>query len=122
LRYVDCGHGCVFLQRANGDVLELLPRGLPFGVLTGDRFEEGELEFSRGDTLVLFSDGLMEALQGTELDNASLARQLWADDPQQMVDRLTEIMPPTALPPDDMTLVVVKCTAEASQPVTRADA
>lgn len=64
----------------------------------------------------------MEALQQTDFDYAALARQLWADDPDQMVDRLTEIMPPTALPPDDMTLVVLKCTAESSQPVTRAGA
>jgi len=114
LSYVDCGHGCVFLLRADGKVAELLPRGLPFGVLAGDVFEEGCIELYQGDSLILFSDGLMEALQETEFDNASLARQLWADTPRQMIDRLVEIMPSSALPPDDMTLVVLKCTADLS--------
>jgi PAS domain S-box-containing protein len=112
MSYVDCGHGFVLMRRADGSVEELLPRGLPFGVLAGDSFQEGDVVFRRGDCLVLFSDGLMEALQGTELDNAALARKLWAESPRQMVERLTEIMPSTALPPDDMTLVVVKCTTD----------
>lgn len=112
LRYVDCGHGCVFMLRADGSIEELLPRGLPFGVLAGEKFQEGQVEFCRGDSLVLFSDGLIEALQQVELDNASLARQLWAEAAQGMIERLVEIIPPTALRPDDMTLVVVKCTTE----------
>ncbi len=113
LSYVDCGHGCVFMLRADGGVEELLPRGLPFGILSGEGFEEGQIVFRPGDTLILFSDGLIDALEQAELDNASMARHLWADNAQGMVARLVDIMPPTALPPDDMTLVVLKCTAEA---------
>jgi len=111
LSYVDCGHGCVFLLRADGRIEELLPRGLPFGIVSGGSFEEGVFNFQPGDCLVLFSDGLIDALEQTELDNSSLARHLWADDAQGMVDRLVKIMPPMALQPDDMTLVVLKCTA-----------
>lgn len=112
LTYVDCGHGLVFMLRADGHVEELLPRGLPLGILGGQRFQEGRVVFEEGDSLVLFSDGLMDAMQQTELDNESLAQQLWARNPQEMVDRLVQVPPSDAMPPDDMTLVVVKCTSE----------
>ena len=112
LTYVDCGHGLVFMLRADGGVEELLPRGLPLGILVDQRFQEGRVVFARGDSLVLFSDGLMDAMQQTELDNESLAKQLWARNPQEMVDRLVQLMPAEAMPPDDMTLVVVKYTGD----------
>lgn len=112
LTYVDCGHGLVFMLRADGRVEELLPRGLPLGILGGQSFQEGSVIFAEGDSLVLFSDGLMDAMQQTELDNESLAQQLWARNPQEMVDRLVKIMPADTIQPDDMTLVVVKCTGE----------
>jgi serine phosphatase RsbU (regulator of sigma subunit) len=53
----------------------------------------------------------MDALQQTELDNESLAHQLCARNPQEMVDRLVKIMPADTIPPDDMTLLVIKCTS-----------
>lgn len=111
LTYVDCGHGLVFMLRADGSVEELLPRGLPLGIRVEQPYLEGSIVFGQGDSLVLFSDGLMDAMQQTELDNESLAKQLWADNAQEMVDRLVRITPSAALPPDDMTLVVVKCTS-----------
>jgi len=112
LTYVDCGHGLVFMLRADGRVEELLPRGLPLGVVARERFQEGGVTFEKGDALVLFSDGLMDAMQQVELDNALLAKRLWADNAQEMVDRLVQMTPSEEMPPDDMTLVVVKCTGE----------
>jgi PAS domain S-box-containing protein len=112
LTYVDCGHGLVFMLRADGRVEELLPRGLPLGIMSEQPYQEGCVTFGKGDYLVLFSDGLMDAMQQTELDNESLAKQLWARNPQEMVDRLVKITLSDAIPPDDMTLVVVKCTSE----------
>jgi len=111
LTYVDCGHGLVFMLRADGRVEELLPRGLPLGVPGGERLEEGCVAFAPGDSLVLFSDGLMDAMQQTEFDNESLSRQLWAQSAGEMVDRLVQLTPAGTMPPDDMTLVVVKCTS-----------
>jgi len=112
LTYVDCGHGLVFMLRADGGVEELLPRGLPMGIMGDQRFQEGCVVFGKGDSLVLFSDGLMDAMQQTELDNESLAKRLWARNPREMVDRLVQLMPSKTMPPDDMTLVVVKCIGE----------
>jgi PAS domain S-box-containing protein len=111
MTYVDCGHGLVFMLRANGSVEELLPRGLPLGVLPDENFLEGCTVFEKGDSLVLFSDGLIDAMQQFELNDASLVRRFWALSAEQLVAHFMQIMPPQAMPlEDDMTLVVVKCT------------
>ena len=55
---------CVFMLRTDGSIEELLPRGLPFGVLAGRSFMEGQVEFPPGATAqVLFSDGLIQRRQ-----------------------------------------------------------
>jgi PAS domain S-box-containing protein len=111
MTYVDCGHGLVFMLHSNGAIEELLPRGLPLGVLPDENFIEGTTVFERGDALVLFSDGLMDAIQHLELNDASLSKKLWELNAEQMVDRLMQVMPPEAMPVlDDMTLVVLKYT------------
>jgi phosphoserine phosphatase RsbU/P len=62
LAFVDAGHGHAFLRRRSGAVEELLPRGLPLGILPSLGYVQGELQFDPGDTLALYSDGLVEAL------------------------------------------------------------
>jgi len=109
LTYVDCGHGLVYMLRADGSVEELLPRGLPLGVSAGEPFQEGTTRFAPGDALVLFSDGLIDVMQGRELDDGVVGRQLWTGHAREMVERLVPAAP-QAEAEDDMTLVVVKCT------------
>lgn len=112
LVYVDCGHGLVFMLHADGSVDELLPRGLPLGVMPKESFEEGSVTFKKGDALVLFSDGLIDAMQQLEVDNESLGRQLWHRNAQEMVDRLLQVVPAGTTPVDDLTIVVIRCTEE----------
>ncbi|KAF0221707.1 MAG: PAS/PAC sensor [Geobacteraceae bacterium] len=110
LTYVDCGHGYVFLRRANGAVEELLPRGLPLGVPSRERYQEGALTFERGDVLVLYSDGLIDARPELELTREVLADRLaGAGSSLEMVERLTAIPALAAPPPDDLTVLVVYC-------------
>lgn len=109
LTYVDCGHGYVFLLRSDLRVEELLPRGLPLGVLPGQGFQEGEITFEPGDTLILFSDGLVDTIQELNLEDGTLAKQHWAGSAEEIVDRVLDLVPPDAMQPDDMTLVVVRC-------------
>lgn len=111
LTYVDCGHGFVFLRRADGRVLELQPRGLPFGILIKGEYHEGSLRFEAGDSLVLYSDGLIDALPERAFDNAALAEQLaGATGASEMVARLTALVPQGAQRPDDLTVLVAFCT------------
>jgi serine phosphatase RsbU (regulator of sigma subunit) len=110
LIYVDCGHGFVFLRRADGKVEELLPRGLPLGVLSDEVYQEGGFTFREGDTLVVYSDGLIDALPEQSLDNEALAAVLnGKKSAKEMVERLTGLVSPEASMPDDLTVLVVHC-------------
>jgi phosphoserine phosphatase RsbU/P len=111
LTFVDCGHGYVFLRRANGSVESLTPRGLPVGVQGGQLYQEGTVTFEKGDALALFSDGLIDANPQLELTNKILAKQMGSQKSAvEMVERLINL---TGMPdpqPDDITVLVVRCT------------
>jgi sigma-B regulation protein RsbU (phosphoserine phosphatase) len=61
LRYVNCGHPAPVLLKKNGGTERLDSTGLVLGAFADATFEEGTIQISRGDRLVLFSDGVSEA-------------------------------------------------------------
>jgi sigma-B regulation protein RsbU (phosphoserine phosphatase) len=61
LRYVNGGHNPPLLVRATGDVIRLVPTGPMVGLLPGVSFHEGRAHLDRGDVLVIFTDGIVEA-------------------------------------------------------------
>ncbi|MBZ5636266.1 MAG: PP2C family protein-serine/threonine phosphatase [Acidobacteriia bacterium] len=66
LHYVNCGHCAPLLFRAGGqDVLGLSDGGPVLGLLPQARFEQGVERLERGDVLVLYSDGVIEAVNAT---------------------------------------------------------
>ena len=113
--YVDAGHGHVFVRRSDGQVEELLPRGLPLGILSGVTYEEGEVTLAPGDVLVLYSDGVIETPRGGT-DPEHLALEIEGlHSAREMADRLlrfatAELHGPA---PDDLTIVVLMCLAES---------
>src|SRR5262249_36184629 len=62
LRYVNAGHNFPRLRRASGEVVALAVGGTPLGLFEAVPYEEAELPFLPGDALLLFSDGLSEAV------------------------------------------------------------
>ena len=111
LAFVDCGHGYVFVRRSSGAVDLLCPRGLPLGVPNRKRYREGAIALAPGDTLVLYSDGLIDARPELGLDNAALAGQLeGAGSAQEMLGRLMALTEVEGPLPDDVTVLVVRCT------------
>ena len=58
------GTGAPLLRRANGTVVqvELPGRGLPLGISANEAYAPTSLELEPGDVLVLYSDGLKDAL------------------------------------------------------------
>jgi sigma-B regulation protein RsbU (phosphoserine phosphatase) len=110
LTYVDCGHGYVFLRCSNGKVEELTPRGLPLGVPTKEIYQEGVLTFAKGDALVLYSDGLIDARPDLALTNRLLAGRLdGAASAREMMDLLLALPGLEGPPPDDLTVMVIRC-------------
>ena len=110
LTFVDCGHGYVFCRRADGRVEELLPRGLPLGISGEEKYQEGTVTFAVGDALVMYSDGLVDARPELSLDRHKLAQRVGnAASAVEMVEILTGIPGLTDSPPDDLTVLVVRC-------------
>ena len=110
LLYVDAGHGHVFMRRANGVVKELERGGMPLGVPFNQGYNESTLVFEPGDTLVLYSDGLVEGRPDPMPTPLMLAAQLQgSDSAQDMVERLIGSAIGMGPLPDDLTVVVLRC-------------
>jgi serine phosphatase RsbU (regulator of sigma subunit) len=60
LRYANAGH-CSAQQRTGGGVVDLRARGMPLGLMPGMEYEEEETVLAHGDSVLLYSDGLVEA-------------------------------------------------------------
>jgi len=63
--FASAGHNeQLFYRRANDECITLKKSGKPLGVLEGDMFGAGTVEYAPGDFLILYTDGLIE--QGAE--------------------------------------------------------
>jgi serine phosphatase RsbU (regulator of sigma subunit)/predicted ester cyclase len=61
LRYANAGHDLPYLRRGGGDCEELRARGMPLGLMPGMGYEERELLLDAGESVLFYSDGLVEA-------------------------------------------------------------
>src|SRR5436305_1331604 len=60
LRYANAGHDLPY-QRRGDTVVELRATGMPLGLLPAMRYEEREATLAPGDSVLFYSDGLVEA-------------------------------------------------------------
>ena len=60
LLYANAGHDLPYLRR-NGDAEELRARGMPLGLMLGMAYEEKEIVLEGGESVLFYSDGLVEA-------------------------------------------------------------
>jgi PAS domain S-box-containing protein len=58
--YANAGHDLPYLHR-NGDAEELRARGMPLGLMPGMGYEEKETILQAGESVLFYSDGLVEA-------------------------------------------------------------
>ncbi len=65
LRYTNAGHNAPLLVRADGSVERLTTGGTVVGAFTSVSFDEGRTTLGAGDMLVVYSDGVTEAQNGT---------------------------------------------------------
>jgi sigma-B regulation protein RsbU (phosphoserine phosphatase) len=75
LRYTNAGHNAPFLVRAGGGVERLDVGGTVLGAFDWARYEEAAVALEPGDLLLVFSDGITEALDqaGEEYGDEQLA-------------------------------------------------
>ncbi|GAB4177359.1 MAG: response regulator [Roseiflexaceae bacterium] len=109
LRYVDAGHGLCVVRRNSGMIEELPVRGAPLGVPSSEAYMQGSVHLHPGDSLILFSDGLLDPWPTLARNYAALADLLeQIESAKAIVDRLLAL--PSLIGPtsDDLTVVALR--------------
>ena len=116
-RYVNAGHNPPFLLRATGEIERLDVGGIILGLMkTPTPYPEGVVTLNGGDVIVMFTDGVSEAMNSAEEDftearleevlkssRAVSAQQIILD-----VQRALEAYTRGAPQSDDITMLVLK--------------
>ena len=64
--YINAGHNNPILRRASGQIERLDVGGLPFGIQPEVKYESATVTLAPGDWLVVFTDGLVEAVNARD--------------------------------------------------------
>ena len=116
--YANAGHNLPY-ERTIQEVVQLRATGLPLGLFPGMDYEDKEVFLNRGESLVMYSDGLVEAhnslgeMFGNERLEQYLEHQLGNGYPgkdliQFLMARLAEFTGLDWEQEDDVTLVVLE--------------
>jgi serine phosphatase RsbU (regulator of sigma subunit) len=114
--YICAGHNAPVLRRVNGGVERLTEGGLPFGIQNDAAYELGHTKLGRGDLLVIFTDGLVEAvnLAGEEYGEARLLEMLdtvpgeSASETQRFVMQSVDAFVGATRQHDDITCLILR--------------
>jgi phosphoserine phosphatase RsbU/P len=117
INYCNAGHNPPILVRKDGETEQLTASGPVLGISAKFRFEEGTCQMSVGDVLALYSDGVTEASDPTELEEfgedrlLQTLRQHQEETPaaiiQAVIRQVSEFTGNAPLA-DDLTLVIAK--------------
>ena len=114
--FANAGHNPPIVMRASGDVEMLEGGGPPLGILPFSTYDEQKTQLAPGDLLVLYSDGVTEAINGQEEEYGEARfierlRQYREEPAQTIAEAVTNgLLEFAAGAPaaDDITLVVAK--------------
>ncbi len=115
--YVNAGHNApVLLRGADGTVQRLNQGGLMIGAFPSAHYQEGSVALEPGDTIVMFTDGITEAMNraGEEFGEQRLIatirriQGLGAADLIEQLLREVDTFAASTSQYDDITLVVIR--------------
>lgn len=117
LTYVNAGHNAPVVRRKNAGIERLETGGVPLGIDSQAAFRTATLNFSPGDALVLFTDGVVEAFNeaGQEFSDArwvEAVRNLpeWnAQESLQFLMKRVDDFVGATRQFDDITCLVLRC-------------
>jgi serine phosphatase RsbU (regulator of sigma subunit)/anti-sigma regulatory factor (Ser/Thr protein kinase) len=119
-RFANAGHNLPYVRTPRG-VVELRATGLPLGLLPGIEYEEAEGVIGPGDTVLLYSDGLVEQHgPGREMYGFPRLREAMAAEASgsalldRLLDGLRAFTGAGWEQEDDITLVTLRRSAGAS--------
>ncbi len=116
-RYVSAGHNPPYLFRQDGSIVRLDAGGLILGIMKAlVPYQEGEVNIQPGETLVLFTDGVSEAMSTQEEEWGeerleAVVRLHAGSSSREIVDAIVSAIREhsrNAPQSDDITLVVAK--------------
>jgi phosphoserine phosphatase RsbU/P len=116
LSFLNAGHNPPLIVHAAGTVEQLAAGGLPLGIKPDAEYREGRTQLQRGDVLVIYSDGVTEAVSptGEEFGPTRLYEVVFrnveasaAGIRDRIESSLTKFAQGTSAA-DDITLVIVK--------------
>jgi sigma-B regulation protein RsbU (phosphoserine phosphatase) len=124
LTYARAGHNPPLVMRPHGGAWEMQKLdavgGLPLGVVDFAQYEETALTLAPGETLVLYTDGITDAVSPSRqpFGLAGLERSLTtcSGDPDCVIGHITEALrehEAGVRPSDDQTVVVMKVRGSA---------
>ena len=116
LKYINAGHNNPILRRNSGAIEYLVAGGLPLGIRAEAAYESGSAILQTGDWLVIFTDGLIEALneRGEEYGELRLLETLHsgaASSPDELLRRMlgdVDAFAGATPQHDDITCMLVK--------------
>jgi len=127
LRFANAGHDVPYVKTAHG-VGELRARGMPLGLMPGMAYEEKETTLEPGDSVLLHSDGIVEAHDpDREMFGFPRLKETVGSAPggQKLIDRvltdLERFTGPEAEQEDDITMVTLERSSGGERPVAHAD-
>lgn len=93
LRYASAGHNDMLVVHSDGTHTALSGKGAPLGVLPRLRYRGGSIDIDPGDLLVLYTDGVVEAINQENEEYGmekfiDLVTEHRNDDPQHLIDRV----------------------------------
>lgn len=116
VKYTNGGHDCPILFKKNQDPIQLESTGLILGIFEDSEYTQQSVQLNTGDLLLLFSDGISEAMnsdlemygtnrlqelvQNNHTKSTSEIGSLILDDIREHVDGNTQS--------DDITLMLIK--------------
>jgi serine phosphatase RsbU (regulator of sigma subunit)/predicted ester cyclase len=117
LLYANAGHDLP-CERHDGRVEELRARGMPLGLMTGMSYEEKETTLVPGDSILFYSDGLIEAHNSErEMFGSPRLRTLMAEHPTGekglsalLLEELERFTGEEWEQEDDITLITLRCS------------
>jgi len=117
LTYVNAGHNAPVLRRKSGAIERLETGGVPLGIDSQSVFEQATVQLAPGDTLVFFTDGVVEAFndKGEEfgdkrwVETISYLPDNNAQEALDFVMRRVDAFVGATHQSDDITCMVLRC-------------
>jgi phosphoserine phosphatase RsbU/P len=119
LSYVDAGHGIAAIVAADGTLRRLKAGGPPVGLWFEDKWIAQRSDLGPGETLILVSDGVLDAVGDLEGTMAAMCDIVQAHDTAQDIADALAGLAHDDPEHDDVTAVVVHRQAGAAEPKGR---